>query len=191
MLCDYGCGLEAKFQMSNGKWCCEQNWNSCPGKRMSCSLRISKAHQEGRCIPPNKKALAESTEIRRINRQRMLEWKITQLPFDQLNKKHQRIKLLKEQENRCAICNNEPIWNNKPISFHIDHIDGDHSNNIRSNVRAVCPNCHSQTETFGSRNLSSEGRKRLKQAGHVMQKRNHTKNIQKRKFLSDSFKAII
>lgn len=30
MLCEYGCGLEAKYQLKNGKWCCCKSWNSCP-----------------------------------------------------------------------------------------------------------------------------------------------------------------
>lgn len=29
MLCDYGCGQEAKYQFKNGKWCCEKHWNKC------------------------------------------------------------------------------------------------------------------------------------------------------------------
>ncbi len=29
-LCDYGCGQEAKHQFKNGKWCCSENWHSCP-----------------------------------------------------------------------------------------------------------------------------------------------------------------
>jgi hypothetical protein len=29
-LCDYGCGQEAKYQITNGKWCCSKSYNSCP-----------------------------------------------------------------------------------------------------------------------------------------------------------------
>jgi len=29
-ICDYGCGKEAHYQFKNGKWCCEESWNSCP-----------------------------------------------------------------------------------------------------------------------------------------------------------------
>ena len=51
--------------------------------------------------------------------------------------------ILKEQENKCAICGMEPIWNGKPITFILDHIDGHASNNTRSNIRCICPNCDS------------------------------------------------
>lgn len=51
----------------------------------------------------------------------------------------------------CQNCNMEPLWNNKPITLEIDHIDGLWQNNELSNLRFLCPNCHSQTETFGNR----------------------------------------
>lgn len=60
--------------------------------------------------------------------------------------------LLEWQNNKCAICGMEPYWNDKPIVFDIDHIDGDSSNYNKRNLRAVCPNCHRQTETFGGKN---------------------------------------
>lgn len=28
-LCEYGCGKEAKYQLKNGKWCCNKSQNSC------------------------------------------------------------------------------------------------------------------------------------------------------------------
>lgn len=49
-------------------------------------------------------------------------------------------------------------WNNKPITLIVDHIDGNAGNNLPSNLRLLCPNCNSQTETFGGRNKGN-GRK--------------------------------
>ena len=43
-------------------------------------------------------------------------------------------------------------WNDKPIVLHLDHIDGDSSNHMKSNLRYLCPNCHSQTDTWCGRN---------------------------------------
>lgn len=65
---------------------------------------------------------------------------------------------LEEQKNKCKICNNEPIWNNKKLVFIIDHIDGDASNNKRENLRLICPNCDSQLSTFKSKNKNSKRR---------------------------------
>ena len=33
MLCDYGCGEEAKYPFKNGNWCCSKNFRSCPNMR--------------------------------------------------------------------------------------------------------------------------------------------------------------
>ena len=65
-----------------------------------------------------------------------------------------KIRLLKEniKQNICEICNIGPIWNNKQLNCELDHIDGDSSNHLLKNLRMLCPNCHSQTETFRSKN---------------------------------------
>ena len=63
--------------------------------------------------------------------------------------------ILKEQNNKCSICGLINIWNNKPIVFILDHIDGNSSNNTRENLRCVCPNCDSQLDTYKSKNKNS------------------------------------
>lgn len=55
-------------------------------------------------------------------------------------------------KNQCTMCGNLGTHNGKPLVLHLDHIDGDNSNNELSNLRMLCPNCHSQTETFAGRN---------------------------------------
>lgn len=64
--------------------------------------------------------------------------------------------ILKEQDNRCAICGMEPIWNNKSLVFILDHIDGHAANNKRDNLRCICPNCDSQLDTYKSKNKHSD-----------------------------------
>lgn len=54
---------------------------------------------------------------------------------------------------QCVICG----WKEKNIKtgnvpLEIDHIDGNYNNNSESNLRLICPNCHSLTSNF--RNLN-------------------------------------
>ena len=59
---------------------------------------------------------------------------------------------------KCALCENVGFHNDLPLSLQLDHIDGDASNNYPDNLRLLCPNCHSQTDTFVAKNKGS-GRK--------------------------------
>jgi hypothetical protein len=68
--------------------------------------------------------------------------------------------ILKEQNNCCEICKMKNEWNQKPIVFIIDHINGDASNNRRENLRLICPNCDSQLGTFKSKNKNSARKER-------------------------------
>lgn len=51
----------------------------------------------------------------------------------------------------CESCDCGTVWKNIPLTLQIDHIDGDYSNNHPDNLRFLCPNCHSQTPTFGNK----------------------------------------
>lgn len=44
-------------------------------------------------------------------------------------------------------------WQNKKIILQLDHINGNHNDNSIDNVRLLCPNCHSQTPNFCSKNI--------------------------------------
>lgn len=56
-------------------------------------------------------------------------------------------------QNRCSACGIDD-WLDKPISIQIDHANGINDDWRLENLRMLCPNCHSQTETWGRKNKS-------------------------------------
>lgn len=50
----------------------------------------------------------------------------------------------------CAECSID-TWKGKPLTLHVDHANGDTSDNRLDNLRFLCPNCHQQTPTWGNR----------------------------------------
>lgn len=54
-------------------------------------------------------------------------------------------------QNKCGRCGISE-WCGKPLSVQIDHINGINDDYRLENLRMLCPNCHSLTETHGHRN---------------------------------------
>jgi HNH endonuclease len=54
---------------------------------------------------------------------------------------------------QCGWCTPHPLDGRIPLE--VDHIDGDWKNTKPDNLRLLCPNCHSLTETYKSRNKNS------------------------------------
>lgn len=53
---------------------------------------------------------------------------------------------------KCSWCAQGPVWNGLPLTLQVDHINGDNTDDRLENLRILCPNCHTQTDTWGGRN---------------------------------------
>lgn len=64
-------------------------------------------------------------------------------------------KLLEEKliEHKCNMCRICPVWQEKTLVLQLDHINGTNNDNRIENLRLLCPNCHSQTDTYGGKNI--------------------------------------
>jgi len=64
------------------------------------------------------------------------------------------------KEYKCEGCGITE-WNGKEITMELDHINGNNRDNRLKNLRFLCPNCHSQTDTWRGRNKVSQGKTKV------------------------------
>lgn len=75
--------------------------------------------------------------------------------------------LIEERGESCSECGQNPIWNNKKLTLQLDHIDGNSDNNSLENLRLLCPNCHTQTDTYGSKRIGNKVKKYTKRNSYL------------------------
>lgn len=155
MLCNYGCGKDAVFQLKNGKQCCSKHPSGCSELKLKNSKGLSKAYEEGRkgytynpssawskgkSLTPNSEIFVENSKYsnelvkQRINKDNLIEYKCSKCSIDS--------------------------WQGETIVLDLDHINGNNRDHRLENLRYLCPNCHSQTDTFKGRNKNS-GKKKV------------------------------
>jgi len=140
-LCDSGCGQPAHyFSKSTGRYRCAKSSNSCPANKLKNSVGLKQAHAEGK-IPLFTKEMRENSHI--SHRRKLVEEK----PFEELGHILRKKIVMEEQEYKCSHCGLDQ-WMGLRITLELDHIDGNNKNNVRSNLRCLCPNCHSITDTW-------------------------------------------
>lgn len=76
--------------------------------------------------------------------------------------------LIFKHGNKCMECG----WNKINITtglvpIQLEHIDGNSDNNELSNLKLLCPNCHSLTSTFGALNKGNGRKNRYKKNNNV------------------------
>jgi 5-methylcytosine-specific restriction endonuclease McrA len=68
--------------------------------------------------------------------------------FESLGRDQRRRWLIEHSGYACTQCGFNKTRDNDQSILEINHIDGDHTNNTRENLRVLCPNCHALTHNF-------------------------------------------
>lgn len=151
------CNNEHDGSFGSGKYCSRACANSRvrteeTKKRISEGVKASEKFAKG-----NQKRFVDYKELgkklKQIADNKILEAEYDTLTYDRLKKR-----IVLEQNQKCNHCGIDE-WNGKPIVLELEHIDGNHSNNERENLEAICPNCHSQTDTWRGRNKTNKRNK--------------------------------
>ena len=79
--------------------------------------------------------------------------RVTRLEEAKTNRSRRRI-IIDIRGYCCESCGNSK-WMGQPITLELHHIDGNSDNNVSDNLQLLCPNCHSQTETYRAGNIGN------------------------------------
>ena len=152
MYCDFGCGQNFTNILKNGKHCCSIHPSSCPELRRKNSLGTGRSYAIGvrKSAKERYSALPDETK-RRMNWNKENYSKTT---FEYGGIGNHKKALLQERGHACEDCG-LTVWKTEKIPLELDHIDGDSRNNIRSNLKLLCCNCHALTPTWRGKNINT------------------------------------
>lgn len=172
LYCEYGCNSLANYVLKNKKLCCSKTSNQCKAVREKNSASLKQSYKEGRrnCVFTDKHRQKTINE-RKAEVISDLNTTGTYRSNCYLNRIIAEFNLI---EYKCAECLIEK-WNNKKIVLELDHIDGDSYNCKLTNLRYLCPNCHSQTRTYKGKN-SNTGKIKITD-DQLLESLNQHKNI--------------
>jgi Zn finger protein HypA/HybF involved in hydrogenase expression len=160
MLCDYGCTKESKFTLKNGKNCCSRRPSGCDVLKKINSEKTKQVYANNTRLPAANfyKTLPQETKDK-------MNWAKgkTFTPNEQVfcqdsvySNEMVKMRIVKDNllEYKCVKCSTD-YWQGETIVLDLDHINGNNRDNRLENLRYLCPNCHSQTDTYKGRNKNT------------------------------------
>lgn len=101
-------------------------------------------------------------------------------------------RIIKEnlKEYKCSKCGNIGKWLDGVLVLQLEHKNGINDDNRLSNLEFLCPNCHSQTETFSGRSKINVHKKNEKVENREKKEKELKDIIKERKSFLDSIDAL-
>jgi len=161
-ICDFGCGKESNYMLSNGKQCCEDNWRKCSAVRKKNSEGLKRAYREGRkvCKIPKEKRTWMKGRNAYMDPRIRAKFKPEEVFIENSKVGSGQVrKILMQQPGfkyRCEECGLTD-WRGHSISLDLHHKNGDSKDHRRDNLQFLCPNCHAITKTYKSKNRNMTG----------------------------------
>lgn len=159
---------------------CGNSFVPCKGLKQYCSLKCRNSHhrsikskdlvskamrrlhnsEEGSLVREeiSKRMEREWIFERRENISNTYKEKILSEEYSDLKNDRLKKRIVYEQNGECNKCHLGK-WLGEPITLELEHKDGNRQNNERSNLECLCPNCHSQTDTWRGRNSRKKPKK--------------------------------
>lgn len=178
MKCEH-CAKEHDGTFATGRFCsmfCSRAFSTAR-KRKAINAKVSSALAGRAKATKGQKLGAVSSAVRQRIDARKAErlQRILAGPWDEVPVAMRKTRVLFEQNGKCSECGISE-WVGRPLVLQLDHISGDRRDESRNNLRCICPNCHSQTHTWGTRNLTDDGKARMRAAAvRTMSKYNASK----------------
>lgn len=168
MICE-NCNSVISVKYGSGRFCCIKCARafSTKNKREQINKKVSEKLTGKSKTPQQIQSLKDAWVKRRLERKDNVKInRLTDSEFFVLNSKNNNQKIKnrlfesKIKEYRCEECDITE-YNNKPITLHLHHINGNKKDNRLENLQILCPNCHSQTDNYAGKDLKYGQKKYL------------------------------
>ena len=146
------CGSELPYEQRDCKFCSRSCAASFNNKERNRPKRDAICLHCGTVFPANRKSYGKFCSLKCQGQYKWENETKSRIMEGQVSNRSTLKKFLIERDgHQCSCCGNTE-WIGKPISIEVDHIDGNPANDMPKNLRLLCPNCHSMTETYKGKN---------------------------------------